>query len=893
MKPVRIAFQGFGAFPGHVEIDLREVGRDGLFLISGDTGAGKTTLLDAMCYALYNTSSSGISTDPGKGSFESMRSRFLNESDKKTQTFVELELEKNGERFLFRRTLKPRPRAAGFDASSRFDRWNGSAWEPVLSNPTDSNVTAEAKKLIGLDADQFRQIIILPQGRFEQLLTSDSNEKEKILSTLFAADSWRNAVERMKTELSVQARKITEKKDQIAGRLSVYSCGNEQELEQKLLETGQGIPALETESRRAADVYTETNKRYQAASADMQVFELLDRRRQALKDLEDRRDGFRKKEEDLRVSLLAENLRSAWEAVRRRRADCALHLAAAGKARAAAEAAQAAQALADKNWKEHDAKRQTCENGKKYILRLENARGAYKTYSEHVTAAAAAGEALKQAKAANEKAEALFSAAEKAQADALEKSRDADETSEALWTRYVAGTAGRLAQELMEGKPCPVCGSTSHPRPADVPAEHVSDARMDAARKAQENARKKYTAATEDYRQAQTGLRSAGENLAKAQAGQDSIQQLLSADKEHLIEGVADSSALEHEIGRFTKAVEAFEEKEIALKKALDESAQAMNLAKGEADAAAKLAEEDRTSLEAAEQQWAARLNAGGFETEEGFTSALTDADALEALRRETEQYRAALAHAETELKQQAEAAAGKTRPDMNALTEELKAAQQARDSSLTSLAQAKDLADKLKALQASLKKELAELQKEEQDWSRRTNFVRQLDNSSGINLHRYVLAAMLDTVIRQANQLLEKVHGGRYQLRRSDTASGSRRKAGLELNVLDARTGSERSVKSLSGGEKFLVSLALAIGLNTVMQAQAHGIRVEAIFVDEGFGSLDDDSIGDAMQMLQTVRMSHGMVGVISHIDSLRGEIPVHIEVRKNMTTGSTLSVE
>ena len=193
----------------------------------------------------------------------------------------------------------------------------------------------------------------------------------------------------------------------------------------------------------------------------------------------------------------------------------------------------------------------------------------------------------------------------------------------------------------------------------------------------------------------------------------------------------------------------------------------------------------------------------------------------------------------------------------------------------------------------AALKKELAELQKEEQDWSRRTNFVRQLDNSSGINLHRYVLAAMLDTVIRQANQLLEKVHGGRYQLRRSDTASGSRRKAGLELNVLDARTGSERSVKSLSGGEKFLVSLALAIGLNTVMQAQAHGIRVEAIFVDEGFGSLDDDSIGDAMQMLQTVRMSHGMVGVISHIDSLRGEIPVHIEVRKNMTTGSTLSVE
>ena len=107
----------------------------------------------------------------------------------------------------------------------------------------------------------------------------------------------------------------------------------------------------------------------------------------------------------------------------------------------------------------------------------------------------------------------------------------------------------------------------------------------------------------------------------------------------------------------------------------------------------------------------------------------------------------------------------------------------------------------------------------------------------------------------------------------------------------MDSRTGSERSVKSLSGGEKFLVSLALAIGLNTVMRYQsARGIQVEAIFVDEGFGSLDSDSIEDAMQMLHTVRRSHGMVGVISHVDALRNEIPVHIEIQKDTVNGSTM---
>nr|MCR4706729.1 SMC family ATPase [Clostridiales bacterium] len=177
MKPVRIVFNRFGAYAGREEVDFETVGRDGLFLICGDTGAGKTTILDAMCYALYNASSGGIGkSDPGKGTLESMRSRFTPEGDK-TPTFVEFILEKNGERYRFYREVKPKPRSTGFDETQLVDKWDGEAWVPLMQNPTSTRVTEKAEILTGLKADQFRQIIILPQGRFEQLLTSGSEEK--------------------------------------------------------------------------------------------------------------------------------------------------------------------------------------------------------------------------------------------------------------------------------------------------------------------------------------------------------------------------------------------------------------------------------------------------------------------------------------------------------------------------------------------------------------------------------------------------------------------------------------------------------------------------------------------------------------------------------------------
>ena len=159
-------------------------------------------------------------------------------------------------------------------------------------------------------------------------------------------------------------------------------------------------------------------------------------------------------------------------------------------------------------------------------------------------------------------------------------------------------------------------------------------------------------------------------------------------------------------------------------------------------------------------------------------------------------------------------------------------------------------------------------------------DFARKLNSSTGLSLQRYVLGIMLTSITVAANQLLKTVRSGRYQLYRSYESSGSARKAGLELDVLDTANGEKRSVTTLSGGEKFLLALSLAIGLSTVVQAQSGGTRLEAMFIDEGFGSLDSECINDAMGILQGIQKSHGLVGIISHVEKLSEIIPTRLEV-------------
>ena len=163
--------------------------------------------------------------------------------------------------------------------------------------------------------------------------------------------------------------------------------------------------------------------------------------------------------------------------------------------------------------------------------------------------------------------------------------------------------------------------------------------------------------------------------------------------------------------------------------------------------------------------------------------------------------------------------------------------------------------------------------------------------SGTGLSLQRYVLGVMLSSVTAEANRLLKNVYGGRYQLFRSQELGDKRRRGGLELEILDHANGQRRSVRTLSGGEKFLVALSLAIGLSSVVQAQGSGVRMEAMFIDEGFGSLDKEAVADALDILDGIRKGSGMVGIISHVEQLAETIPNKIVVKKTRQ-GSICSI-
>ncbi len=270
-----------------------------------------------------------------------------------------------------------------------------------------------------------------------------------------------------------------------------------------------------------------------------------------------------------------------------------------------------------------------------------------------------------------------------------------------------------------------------------------------------------------------------------------------------------------------------------------------------------------------------------GFATVEQCSNARMELAEKNRLQQLLNDYQAQLqANKQTIEKAQAELE-GQTQPDLQQEKEILQQLQQEYDAVLGQFAVTEDNVKRLQQLQKRTEKKKEELEKQKEQWQQRNDFAVMVRGEKGLSLARFILAKQLDLVTEQANLQLQKVHGGRYLLYRAHS-QGKGSKTGLELEVEDAVSGKRRSVTGLSGGEKFLVSLALSLGLSAVVQAQNGGIRIDAMFIDEGFGTLDPASIADALDMLLSVQNSGRMVGIISHVEALRESIAKGIFVEK-----------
>lgn len=1007
MKPIRLEMQAFGAYVGRQAFDFADLKGRSLFLIAGPTGSGKTTVLDAICFALYGSTSGGERKPDG------MRSDYAAPD---VATSVTFDFALGDKVWRVRRNLDyQRPAKRGDRPAT--EKANAGLWDRtgvddpgvegrhVASGLTE--VTREVERLLGFRDDEFRQVVLIPQGRFRDLLLADSRKREEILATLFRTVRYARIEGVLKDAFLEVKRALEHRTSARDGVLQAEGAKTIEDL-QAQAEAAEG-------ARDAAGLHADTARRAKtladAAMAEAKrVGSLLDESRlagKALANIEARAVGVdalrieagrgraaaglrdAADEADRRKTELADRERDAAQADRQRvAAEAAL-----GNARASLEAQQAlepereayarksvlleglvaaVQALAAAREAATAAQRQATGSAGRaeaanaaVAARLRDVvegRSSLERAVQQASGLEAARLAKRQADGDRQHArdlvaargEAVAAAGEHAKAVARhgDLARQHGEAASGLERSEQAlrdGAAGLLAAGLKAGEPCPVCGSATHPAPAaradDLPnpvdvarqRDHVRGLAAKVQAAADNVATLQALAAAKEARVGQI-VATLGEHgdrpvqafdaeceqadalVAAAEAASRSLDAARSAqaarEAAHA-RSVEDAEARAKEASDARAALEAaratLAEREAAvapehrdpaaldrdrksvaaridslkrdLERAVEAHARAITVL---ASCSARCVAARDAVAEAAKlfaergAGFSERLAAAGFQGEADFADARRTDEELAALSSRIEQFDRERAAARDRCARADVAAEGLAAPDLDGCM--AAAAQAAID-----LDAAVDRAGRL-AQQAEHKRSLlAALRVEDEALAGLLRDHDQLGTLSGvangtnrynITFQRYVLAALLDSVLAAATARLGQMTSGRYLLRRVQDVGDRRRVAGLDLEVMDHYTGHARPVASLSGGESFLAALSLALGLADVVQAYSGGIRLETVFIDEGFGSLDPEALDLALRELTKLHEGGRLVGIISHVPELRQRIDARIEV-------------
>lgn len=919
MRPVKLTLSAFGPYAGKTTLNMDKLGTGGLYLITGDTGAGKTTLFDAITFALYGEPS-GENRDSSM-----LRSKY---ADPDVPTFVELEFLYRGKKYGVKRCPEyQRPAKKG--GGTTLQRAEAELVLPDGSLVTKTReVTNRVVEIIGLDRSQFCRIAMIAQGDFLKLLVDTTDERKAIFRQLFRTEPYHRLQERLKGESSALKDECARLKNSIQQYTAGIMCEDGDPAQDRLVLAKAGkLPLQEVfdllEELIEKDVKTEAEGKISLADVEKQLSATDTRIAQA--EEQQKQQGLL---DDAERQLAQDKQRS--QPLQQQVEICQKQLPEADRLAAEAAALQATlprynqleQAKTDLN--EVDKKiiqsQQSLQRKKDDSQKADDALAELRRQMEERKDCQVQKEALQNRK---EKADErfkklvdlkneinLFDAAQKQLAEAQQTYKDAADHAEKLHSRYEAmnrafldGQAGLLAAALEEGKPCPVCGSTTHPVPAAVPAQAPKQAELERARDAADKAS---TAAAD-------ASAAAAELLGGVSAQRTRLQQ----QSAELLEGAALEDAAQQLASRLSTAQDYLAELERKLKKAeadvrclqqlqsrlpdceqvCEQTGQAVNDGEKELAGLKSRKEEQQKTLtqlqqelpydsKARAEQQAAKLTA---QSEQIKTEA-------EKAKRVLEDHNSAMNHLRgqiTALRQQLAAAEAIDLPLEQERRELLKQRKKGLNETLTSLA---TRITTNQMAQQNLRRQSGDLDKTE----KRYMWVSTLSNTANGNLsgkekimlEAYIQTIYFDRIIARANTRFMTMSGGQYELCRRTTAENNRSQSGLELDVIDHYNGSRRSVKSLSGGESFKASLSLALGLSDEIQSSAGGIRLDCMFVDEGFGSLDDESLQQAMQALVSLTESNRLVGIISHVAGLKERIDRQILVTKDRSGGSKIEI-
>ncbi|MFF2522798.1 AAA family ATPase [Streptomyces liangshanensis] len=509
----------------------------------------------------------------------------------------------------------------------------------------------------------------------------------------------------------------------------------------------------------------------------------------------------------------------------------------------------------------------------------------------------------------------------------LDSAREEANTAHEAWLRIrerrLEGIAAELAARLVDGEPCAVCGSAGHPAPARASADQVDPADEDASRELYDRADAERVAAEGRYarlREERAAAREAAGTAAVAElaeqtrrldhehadahrfaAGTHAAREALARAGREYDERLAARHEAERRVAARTSRREALDSEQLALEDQLRQArgdadsvagrvAQLESRARWLAEAADAVQAVDTTAarLKEADDRLADAAFRAGFDTPGAAADALLPESDRRTLQRRIDTWQAeAAAVADRLAEPDTRAAADRPPAEADAARAAHDTAERALRAASSVRTTARERRAELGRLSRQAETEVRGLGPVREEYGRVARLAAltagtSTDNERRMRLESYVLAARLEQVAAAATVRLRRMSGGRYALVHTDARAGGQRRSGLGLQVVDAWTGSARDTATLSGGETFFASLALALGLADVVTDEAGGVRLDTLFIDEGFGSLDDQTLDEVLDVLDSLRERDRSVGIVSHVADLRRRIPTQLEIVK-----------
>lgn len=919
MRPIKLTMSAFGPYAGKTVLNLDKLGTNGLYLITGDTGAGKTTIFDAITYALYGKPS-------GNTRDESMfRSKY---ADAETPTEVELVFSYAGKEYTVKRNPKyerPKARGEGFTTQNA---------EAELKYPDgrvvtkEKDVTKAIESIMGIDRNQFMQISMIAQGAFLELLHASTDKRKGIFRQIFKTDSYQTLQDRLKNETGALSKQCEAAKSSIKQYIDGISCDEDDVLSIDVKKAKEDLIPTDGVVELINRLISQDSEKYNALQESIKSYDeklgIINGNLGKIEQYENTKNSLEEAKKALGKELEAQKaLQAVFDEEKKKIPEREKFEGEKTKIEAEYPRYDCLTGLEQEIRKTEEEISNQERHLKEEQEKYERDAAEFKKLKEEYESLANVGEGKailtnslnkavdRQGKLRNLSDEfktwyRLSDDLKKLQQDykhAADASGEATRIYEEKNRAFLNEQAGIIAETLETGKPCPVCGSTEHPciakKSESAPTEDQLKKAKESAAKASEDAEKKSSLCKEKKGKLDAKTEEL-EKLVKELWPDISTQEAeaLLSDKQ---KSVAD------DIAELKEAI-ATEEKKIArrdeLAKTMPERENKLNTAKSDISNRDAELKSKKSALAEREKQ---------CETEKKtlrFANRVTAEKEVQSLRKQIDNMKKAHDKAQGDLQKSKESISG-YESSIKSLQEQLSSGCELdKDEELkkkTDIEAKKDTDDaQLKTIHSRIEtntrvlKNILDKSDNLSEIEKRYAWMQSLSNTANgkivgkekVMLETYIQMTYFDRIIERANTRFMTMSGGQYELERRKEAENNQNQSGLDLDVIDHYNGTERSVKTLSGGESFKASLSLALGLADEIQASAGGIKLDTMFVDEGFGSLDDESLDQAMRALSGLADGNRLVGIISHVGELKSRIDKQIVVTKEKSGGSKANI-